>query len=126
MEDTLDSLYDEVRTFIPKTGLRFVPDSKDPETDIKVLSCILAHCAYKSDFHAAITSYDIAEFLTKKGVERADIDSSISRLNSYLIPQGSIPREIDGKKEWVPRYRPSAIFKQMGSQYVEQRLEKGA
>jgi hypothetical protein len=119
MEETLDSLYDKALAFIPKTGLRFVPDSKDPETDIKVLSCILTHCAFKNDFRAVITSYDIAEFLTKKGVERADIDSSISRLNSYLAPQGSVPREIDGKKEWLPLYRPSAIFKQMGIQYVE-------
>jgi hypothetical protein len=126
MKRTLDSLYDEALSFIPKTGLKFVPDSKYPETDIKVLSCILAHCAFKNDFQAVITGYDIAEFLTKKGVERADTNSSISRLNSYLIPQGSISREIDVKKEWLPLYRPSAIFKQMGSLYVEQRLEREA
>lgn len=124
--DTFDDLYGKALDFIPKTGLKFVPDSKYPETDTKVLSCILAHCAYKSDFQAVITSYDIAEFLTKKGVERADIDSSISRLNSYLIPQGSVPREIDGKKEWSRVYRPSGIFKQMGIQYVEQGLKKDA
>lgn len=117
--DTFDDLYGEALDFIPKTGLKFVPDSKYPETDTKIMAYVLANCAIKNDFQALVTPHDIKEFLTKMGVMEADIDNSISRLNSYFIPQGHVICEIDGKDVWVPLYKPSAIFKQMGTQYVE-------
>jgi len=124
MEETLDSLYDEANDFIPKSGLKFVPDSKDPETDTKIMAYVLANCAFEDDFQALVTSHDVKEFLTKRGVMEADIYKSMSRLNSYFIPQGRVICEIDGKGVWVPLYRPSSIFKQMGIRYVERGLER--